>query len=612
MADSSPRTTIPFERFLNVRRCYGPSFAPDGKRLAFIADLSGVPEAWSLPTEGGWPEQLTFVGDRVGLAAFSPADDQLVVATDRGGDENVQLWRLSARGETLTRLTLDETSMYPFGGWSPDGRFVAYTSNERNRAYLDVIVQEVTTGAPRTVLTTEGMHTVDGWSSDGQRLLVRRVESSSLDVLFEVAVADGSVHPISPLGEARYQHPTYRPDGQAVYTLTDNGRDFLSLVEIELATGATQMLVEANWDVELFALSPDGRSIAYALNEDGYSRLAILDLATRKSRRIDLPPGVIARGFVGNWGDGLAWSPDSRRLAFSLTGPRTTQNLWLADATTGAARELTFATAGAIPTDAMAEPELVHFPTFDDRRVPAYLFRPAGARLDGTARAVVSIHGGPESQARPAFDPIVQYLVNRGYVVLIPNVRGSTGYGNRYSHLDDVEKRLDAVADARAAAEWLGTTGHAHPRKIAAMGGSYGGFMVLSSLCTYPETWAAGVDLYGVANFITLLENTHPFRRKHRSAEYGSPEQHRELLGNLSPTNHLERIVAPLFVVHGENDIRVPIGESEQVVSSLRERGIPVEFLRLPRAGHGIVSLEDKLAVYPAIVRFLDRYLEGS
>jgi len=611
MNDSSrDSASFPIDRFLNARRCYGPSFSPNGERLAFIADLSGVPEAWAMPAAGGWPEQLTFVGDRVGLAGFSPTADELIVATDRGGDENVQLWRLTGRGEIADRLTHDDSAMHPFGGWSPNGRAIAYTSNERNRACLDVVVQDVSTGEARTVLTTDGMHQVDCWSPDGTRLVVRRLESSSSEALFEITVASGASRGITGGSQpARYQGTTYRPDGQALYLLSDQGRDFLALLEWNLATGECRPLVEVNWDVDAFALSPDGSQIAYAVNQDGYSRLAILDLATQTTRPVELPLGVIGRSFVGNWNDVLAWSPDSRRIAFSLTGPRTTQNLWLADVATGDAQPVTFASVGAIPTSAMVDPVLVHYPTFDGRSVPAYLFRPENSSADGTGRAVVSIHGGPESQARPGFDPLVQYLVSRGYLVLVPNVRGSTGYGNRYSHLDDVEKRLDAVADARAAADWLAHSGYANPQKIAALGGSYGGFMVLSSLCTYPDTWAAGVDLYGVANFVTLLENTHPFRRKHRSAEYGSLEHHRALLEELSPATHLERIVAPLFVVHGENDIRVPIGESEQVVASLERRGVPFEFLRLPNAGHGIVSLTDKLAVYPAIADFLDRYL---
>jgi len=579
--------------------------------VAFIADLSGAPEAWSIPARGGWPNQLTFVGDRVSFAAFSPRDERLIVGTDVGGDENVQLGLLSASGESLLPLMTRLDAMHPFGDWSPDGQQIAYASNERNRAHFDVVVQHVDSGEARTVLASDGVYAVDAWSPDGQRLLVSRVDSSSNNDLFELAVETGElVLASSHQGAARFQQATYRADGRAIYALTDLDRDYLMLAELDLATGGWRPLVEDTWDVELFAISPDGNSIAYSTNVAGFSKLSILNRQSRATTPIELPAGVIARGFVGNLRDGLTWSPDGHRLAFSLTTARLTQNVWLADPDSGAAWPITHATVAAIPTEAMVEPELIHYPTFDGRSIPAYLFSPTGHQPTGDAAAVVLIHGGPESQSRPGFDPTVQYLANQGYVVIVPNVRGSTGYGNAYSHLDDVEKRMDAVADAKFAADWLAQSHHAHPRKIAAMGQSYGGFMVLASLATYPETWAAGVNLYGVANFVTFFENTHPFRRRHRAAEYGSLEEHRELLVEISPMTHLHRVIAPLLVAHGEQDIRVPITETEQVVAALRARGVPIEFIRLPHAGHGIVRLEDKLLVYPAIAEFLARHLE--
>lgn len=609
MPDST-RGSFPYVRYLNARRCYGPSFSPDGSRVAFIADISGVPEAWAVPARGGWPEQLTFFGDRVGFVAFAPNRDELVAGADVGGNENVELWLLDRHGASVRPLTHDRRAMHPFGGWSPDGRFIAFSTNERERAYLDVAVEDVAGGEIRTVLQTEGMWYVGGWSPDGQHLVVSRNDSSSNNDLFAVELASGAARLLtSHQGAARFLDPVYRPDSQALYVITDQESNLLRLVQIDLQSGARSIVVEADWDVEGFALSPDGRSIVYALNVDGYSQVFILDLASRERRVVETPPGVIARTLLGSPGDAFAWSPDGRRLGFSLTSPRETTNVWLADPASGQAWPLTHATIGAIPTEAMVEPEIIRYPTFDGRSIPAYLYRPIGSRPNGQQPAVVYIHGGPEAQARPIFDPTIQYLVGQGYVVLQPNVRGSTGYGKDYSHLDDVEKRMDAVADARAGADWLAKSGNAHPRKIAAVGGSYGGFMVLASLATYPDTWAAGVDLFGVANFVTLLENTHPFRRKHREAEYGSLNRDRAFLERISPIRHLDRVVAPLFVAHGENDIRVPISETEQVVAALRSRDVPVEFVRFPNEGHGFVRLENRLAVYPAIAAFLDRYV---
>jgi len=599
-----------FSRFLNARKCYGPSFSPDGTRVSFISDLSGIPQTWLVSARGGWPEQLTFTDDRVGLAVFAPNAERLIAGTDVGGDENVQLWLLAGDGSRLRPLTHRLDAMHPFGHWSPDGRHIAYASNEREKAHLDVVIQEVETGLARTVLQTDGMFEVADWSPDGRRLLVCRIDSSMNNEIFEVDLESGGSRLLSQhAGSVRFEQPSYRSDRHAIYVLTDLGRDFLALCELDLATGHWTPIVEDRWDVETYAVSPDGHSIAVVANVDGYSTLTIFDRRNQSQKTVEVPKGVIARSFVGNWHDGVRWSPDGRRLAFSLTTARTTQNVWLADPADGACWPLTHATIGGIPDDHFVEPELIHYPTFDGRMIPAFLFKP---RSTSSGAAVVLVHGGPESQSRPAFDPTVQYLVDQGYTVLIPNVRGSTGYGTAYSHLDDIEQRLDAVADVKAGAEWLSQAGHAHAQRIAVMGGSYGGFMVLASLVTYPDTWAAGIDLYGLANFVSFLENTHPFRRKHREAEYGSLERDRDVLVRISPITHLDRLVAPLFVAHGENDIRVPISETDQVVARLRAQHVPVEFLRLPNEGHGFVRLENKLRVYPAIVHFLDRYLKNN
>jgi dipeptidyl aminopeptidase/acylaminoacyl peptidase len=222
---------------------------------------------------------------------------------------------------------------------------------------------------------------------------------------------------------------------------------------------------------------------------------------------------------------------------------------------------------------------------------------------------VIDVHGGPEGQARPLFSPVTQYLVSCGYGVLVPNVRGSSGYGIEYQSLDDVRLRMDSVADLQHAVFWLRKSGVADPQRIAVMGGSYGGFMVLSSITTYPDLWAAAVDIVGIANFVTFLENTGPWRRKLRESEYGSLEIDRKFLEQISPIHHVDRITAPLFVVHGANDPRVPVGEAEQIVSALRERDVPVKYLRFEDEGHGLVKRANRLVAYPSIARFLDEHL---
>jgi dipeptidyl aminopeptidase/acylaminoacyl peptidase len=270
-------------------------------------------------------------------------------------------------------------------------------------------------------------------------------------------------------------------------------------------------------------------------------------------------------------------------------------------------RPVTRSAHGGIPQSAFIAPELIHYPTFDRREIPAWLYRPAEG--ERPFPVVVIVHGGPESQYRPYFTFLAQYLAHNGYAVLAPNVRGSTGYGKAYSRLDDVEKRMDSVADLAHAAHWLRDQADFDGERIAVYGGSYGGFMVLSALTTYPDLWAAGVDIVGISNFVTFLENTSDYRRGHRESEYGRLDTDREFLESIAPIHQVDQIRAPLMVIHGANDPRVPLSEAEQLVAALEARDAPVEFLVFDDEGHGVAKLKNKRVAYPAVVAFLNRHL---
>ena len=379
-------------------------------------------------------------------------------------------------------------------------------------------------------------------------------------------------------------------------------------MRLDLANGLWDTVIGPLYDLEYFTLSADGRYIAFSLNQDGYSRLELLDLA----RGIARPGPTLPDGVLGVYDERLAFSPDTSALAFSYTTPRSSSNVYVWDwaAMGQGVRALTHMTHGGIPTEAFVDAELVGYPTFDNRPIPAWLYRPRAGQEP--TPVVVIVHGGPEWQARPWFDFLAQYLVTRGYAVLAPNVRGSTGYGNAYSHLDDVEKRLDSVADLAHAAHWLRTQPEFDGGRIAVLGGSYGGYMVLAALAFHPELWAAGVDIVGIANFVTFLENTSEYRRQHRESEYGRLVEDRALLERVSPINYVERMTAPLLVIHGANDPRVPLSEAEQLVARLAALGRPAEVLVFDDEGHGVKLLKNKRVAYPAIAHFLDRVLGQS
>jgi len=606
-------TTYPFERYLNVRMAYGASFSPDGSQLSFLTDITGVAEVWSVPIDmrpsaSAWPIQITFRGNRCMSATFAPKSNMLLITGDVGGNERTQLYLASADGASLDELTTQPEVMYLFGGWSPDNLHISYSSNERDSRYFDVYERDIETGEVTLLFEHDGSNYAGKYSPDGQYVLITREEDNIHSQLLLLDRTTKEVRMLTPetgTGPSLYEDAVWSADRLGLYLRTNRNRQFLSLAYLDLVTHEMIYLSDTQWDIEHLALTSDGATMALVTNEDGYSQLGLFDVANGWGERKPLLTPTLPRGVVFE----TVWSQDGTRLAITMITPDDSADIWVWDTREGVVARATHSATGGIPHEAFAAPSLVRYPTFDEREVPAFLYLPK----EGEQRnlpVVVYVHGGPESQSRPEFSGVLQYLASRGYGVLVPNVRGSTGYGYEYQSLDDVRLRMDSVKDLQYAVRWLSESGIADPKRIAVFGGSYGGFMVLSAVTTYPDLWAAGVDIVGIANFVTFLENTGPWRRKQRESEYGSLENDREFLKEISPIRSVDKITAPLFVVHGANDPRVPVGEAEQVVDALRKRNVPVEYLRFEDEGHGIVKRANRLVVYPAIARFLDKHLK--
>jgi dipeptidyl aminopeptidase/acylaminoacyl peptidase len=601
-------TVFDFERYLNVRMATGPSFAPDGDGLSFLMDTTGVLQVWTLDEPLAWPNQRTFYDERVSFASWSPERDELIFGMDEGGDERVQLFRLAGDASTVVELTDHPDAKHLWGGWSNDGDRFAFTSNRREEAVFDVYVQDrdATGDEARLVYEGEGGYlTVGGWDPDDGRLIVQESHSSFDHDLYVVDVETGESRHVTPHeGNVRYYYPSWGPDGDALYLVTDDGADTRYLVRLDLDSLDLDAVVDdGDWNVESLSLDDETGRLVYARNVDGYSELTVGELTgpttIREFPTPDLPRGVYSRA---------TFDPDAGRFALATTGSSHNTNVHVVDVETGATERWTDASTAGIPRETFVEPTLVRYESFDGREIPAFFSVPEGGE-SGSTPVIVNVHGGPESQRRPSFDPVKQYFVNRGYAYFEPNVRGSSGYGSEYASLDDVEKRMDSVADVRAGVEWLADQPAVDADRIAVMGGSYGGFMALACLTEYPDLWAAGVDVVGIANFVTFLENTGEWRRSHREAEYGSLEHDRELLEEISPIHRVDRIQAPLFVLHGENDPRVPVGEAEQIVEEVREHGVPVEKLIFPDEGHGFTKLENRIEAFTAIADFLDEHV---
>lgn len=609
-----PKEHYSFERYLNVRSAFAPTFSHDGKRLSFLTNITGVAEVWSISIDihaktPTWPDQLSFRNERVSGASYSPVEDVLLVSADIGGNERDQLYLLSADGSDFTALTSQPETIHGFGGWSPDGSRIIFFSNERDNRYFDIYERDMRAGEVKQLYQHDGTNYAFRYSRDGRYVFVSRAYSNVNNQLFLLDTMTGETRAITPEnkdGHALYTMPYWSANLDGLYLASDKGRQFLSLAWLDLASGEMTYLRDDQWDVDALTLTHDGTRMALVYNEGGYSRLLLFDVSQGWDARVEMRVPGLPRGIYG-----VTWSKDGKQLAIGVYSPTDAPDVWIWDVQEEVLWRATRSSLGGIPQASFVEPSLVHYTTFDERQIPAFLYSPQGIE-PRSLPVVINVHGGPEGQSRPDFDPVVQYLVAQGYAVFEPNVRGSAGYGYEYQSLDDVRLRMDSVADLQQAVFWLHKSGIADPKRIAVIGGSYGGFMVLSAITTYPDLWAAAVDIVGIANFVTFLEHTGPWRRKLREAEYGSLEQDRAFLEQISPIHRVDRIRSPLFVVHGANDPRVPVGEAEQIVMALRERNVPVEYMRFEDEGHGLVKRSNRLIAYPAIAHFLDVYMQPS
>ncbi len=479
------------------------------------------------------------------------------------------------------------------------GRLLAYSTNRRNGRDFDVVVRDLSSGADEVVLELGGWCFAGSFSPDSTRLAIGRHGARSGDSdLFVLDRRSGEVVRVTPhTGRAEYGVPVWT--GRDTFlAATNEGRDTFAIGRYDLRSGRWEVVLESRWD--LACVGDDaGRQVLVEANEDGYSRLELRDAETLELREeVPLPGRGVAEHPV--------FSRDGSRLAFAFSTTREPHQVWLYEPGSGAEpRRLT----GTRPIEG-ADPELHRVASFDGESIPVFLFEPEG---EGPFPVVVTVHGGPESQWRPwysqGFGALTQFLVSRGYAVAAPNVRGSTGYGKRYEHLDDVALRLDSVRDLAALHAWLAARPDIDGSRAVVYGRSYGGYMVLAALAFQPELWAAGIEFVGISNLVTFLENTSEYRRAAREREYGSLTHERPILERLSPANRVDAIRAPLFVEHGRNDPRVPVSESEEIHRVLTARGVRCELVVYEDEGHTIEKLANRVDCFERAVAFLDEVL---
>lgn len=590
--------SIGIQPYLHVRTAKNPVYHPNGNHLSFISDYTGVPQVWEYQLGKGWPSQTSFTEERIIFVKYITGTTKRIIGMDIGVNEKQQLFLLKEDGE-LIPLTDSPDHIHNYGGSSPDGKWIAWSSNRRKTAFFDLYIQNIETGEFQAVFTEDGTFSVVKWHPNGECLLVQKTNTNLDNDLGILTIETGEIKWLTNHSdEAKFESPHFSKDGSNLYVLTNKDREYVGLALIELKSGQFSWMDKQEWDLEGLAMSNDKQQLAYTINEGGVSKGILFDLKTNTKKSWETKAGVISD---------LTFSPDDRKLAYVFNGATQPSDIWELSTRSNEVTRVTYVSQLPVVEDKLIEPELIHYQSFDGLEIPAFYYRPKNQ--EENLPVVIFVHGGPESQIRSVYNPFLQYFLNRGYAVCTPNVRGSTGYGKTFGHLDDVRKRMDAVKDLTSLVDWLKAEGNADPAKITVMGRSYGGFMVLAAVTHYPKLWAAGIDIVGISSFKTFLENTGPWRRKLREAEYGSIEIDGEFFDEIDPLHHTDKITCPLMVLHGANDPRVPIEETEQIVHELQGRNHPVEYVRFEDEGHFFVKLKNNITAYTRVADFLDKYI---
>jgi dipeptidyl aminopeptidase/acylaminoacyl peptidase len=554
---------------------------------------------------GGARRQLTFFTERVLSASYRPGNgDSILFQKDIGGGEFYQYFLYDTRTGESTLVT-DGKSRNNFAAWSADGGLLVYSSTRRNGSDTDIYVSNPS-DPKSTQLVLEvsgGGWSAAAWSPDGRQLLIED-RKSAVETAYYLFDRETRQKRLLTPRKANYQHAQFSADGKSLYLATDLDAEFLRLSLLDLATGAIVTLrPNIEWDVEGLEVSPDGKRLAYVVNEDGAERILVMDTASRR----EIPMPKIDYGTIG----AIRWRAGSREIGYALSSARSPSDVYSIDVETKAVERWTESETGGLNAREFSEPKLIRWQSFDARFISGFLYMPP-KKFVGKRPVIINIHGGPEGQSQPGFIGRNNYFINElGVAMIYPNVRGSTGYGKSFLNLDNGRKREDSVKDIGALLDWIGRNEELDAKRVLVMGGSYGGYMTLASMVHYNDRLAGGIDVVGISNWVTFLERTEAYRRDLRRVEYGDEREAdmREFLERISPANHAASITKPMLIVQGRNDPRVNYQESEQMVQAVRKNGGPVWYILAADEGHGFSKKPNQDYQFAASVEFVTRFL---
>jgi dipeptidyl aminopeptidase/acylaminoacyl peptidase len=613
-ADARVERNLSVEKLYMTRQVGGSTWSPDGKTVAFISNLSGRNNLWLVPSEGGWPMQLTVSNERQAQPTWSPDGKWIAYMSDCDGDEQWDIFLVSPKSGQVVNLTNTREIAEESPAWSADGRYLAYmvkpkTSSVFEIDVYDTVMREVrhlTTGTAKDRMNVEPL-----WSRDGKFIVYTQEQSKGTDSnVFLVDVASAQSALLTPHDDERtYEANDVSPDGKSVL-ITSNAEDGYDNVGLlDIASKKIQWLTQDKWEISGESFSPDGKFLTYTANVDGNTDIYLYDLASGKTQALPLPKGVNQVA-----GRPSPFSRDNSRLLYYHTGPTSPGDLWVYNragkSANGNSIQLTHSLVGGVRSEEMVEPALVHYPSKDGKwTISAFVYVPLNLPRNGEHPAIVYVHGGPTAQTMNNFNRFVQYMANQGYLVIAPNYRGSTGYGKEFQHANLFDMGGGDLQDVLAAADWIKQTSYVDSKKLILMGGSYGGYMTMMGVTKAPEIWAAGVPIVPFVNWFTEIQNEDPVLQQSDLATMGDLEKNKALYEDRSPINFVDRIKAPLYLLAGGNDPRCPKTESQQVVDAIKKRGGVVEYKVYENEGHGFAKVENQIDAYRRVADFLKAHV---